>query len=146
MKYRLLLLSYDGHVSSEKATAKTNKCISYIFSPQTRSLLLEPLFIHFTRTSWGVMIGQLPKPAAVVVGRVSFIPMGFYTLGLKYVKQPPTASVVAADDTQCCLGRADKHHLQLRGTSLMWLEVGEDARNLSVTLKSPDTHTFINTH
>lgn len=73
-----------------------------------------------------VMIGQLPKPAAVVVGRVSFIPMGFYTLGLKYVKQPPTASVFAADDTQCCLGRADKHHLQLRATSLMWLEEGEE--------------------
>lgn len=145
MKYRLLLLSYDGHVGSEKATAKTNKCISYIFSPQIRSLLLEPRFIHFTEMTWGVMIGQLPKPAAVVVGRVSFIPMGFYTLGLKYVKQPPTASVFGADDTPCCLGRADKHHLQLRATSLMWLEVGEDARNLSLTLKSPNTHTFINT-
>lgn len=82
-------------------------------------MLLEPLFIHFMWTTWGVSIGWLPKPAAVVVGRVLFISMGFYTLGLEYVKQPPIASVFVADDTQWCLGRTDKHHFAEKSNTNM---------------------------
>lgn len=53
VKYRLPLLSYDGHVSFEKATAKTNKCISYIFSPTDTTAAFRATFYPLHRDDMG---------------------------------------------------------------------------------------------